>query len=83
MYFILWDKIYNYNLLGVPHMYFIMRDKNYYFLPGVPHNGIVGSQGPDQLSEVMERQAEMIRWDIVNTRLDKIRNRPIQRQVQR
>jgi len=31
-------------------------------LPSVPHNGIVGSQGPDQLSEVMERQAEMIRY---------------------
>ena len=32
-------------------------------LPNVPRNDIVGSQGPDQLSEVMERQAEMIRWD--------------------
>ena len=34
-------------------------------LPNVPRNDIVGSQGPDQLSEVMERQAEMIRLDIV------------------
>ena len=34
-------------------------------LPNVPRSDIVGSQGPDQLSEVMERQAEMIRLDIV------------------
>jgi hypothetical protein len=27
-----------------------------------PRNDIVGSQGPDQVSEVMERQAEMIRY---------------------
>ena len=32
-------------------------------LPNLPRNDIVGSQGPDQLSEVMERQAEMIRLD--------------------
>merc|ERR1719228_3019426 len=31
-------------------------------LPNLPRNDIVGSQGPDQLSEVMERQAEMIRY---------------------
>ena len=32
-------------------------------LPILPRNDIVGSQGPDQLSEVMERQAEMIRFN--------------------
>ena len=59
--------------LVVSYIYILSEHNKKALLPDVlreeftsavtPRNDIVGSQGPDQLSEVMERQAEMIRLE--------------------
>ena len=58
--------------LVVSYIYILSEHNKKALLPDVlreeftsavtPRNDIVGSQGPDQVSEVMERQAEMIRY---------------------